>query len=76
VFLTQHTLANQDGPLVKAPDYLTHRAMVAYRVTRDFTLQLNATNLTDKEYYTRPRNNGWATPGDARSFVLTASYTF
>jgi catecholate siderophore receptor len=76
VTLAQHAAANPHGPLATAPGYLTHRAMVAYRATRDLTLQLNATNLTDKEYYTRPRNNGWATPGDARSFVLTASYTF
>ena len=76
VYLTQHSATNVDGPLVRAPGYVTHRAMVAWRATRDLTLQLNATNLTDKEYYTRPRNNGWATPGDARSFVLTASYEF
>ena len=76
VYLTQHNANNPDGPLAQAPGYVTHRAMVAWRATRDLTLQLNATNLTDKEYYTRPRNNGWATPGDARSFVLTASYDF
>ncbi len=76
VYLTQHSSSNVDGPLVTAPGYVTHRAMVNYRITRDLSLQLNATNLTDKEYYTRPRNNGWATPGDTRTFVLTASYTF
>jgi catecholate siderophore receptor len=76
VWLTQHSATNPSGPLVTAPGYVTHRAMVNYRWTRDFSLQLNATNLLDKEYYTRPRNNGWATPGDARSVVLTASYTF
>ena len=76
VYLTQHSSTNQSGPLVTAPGYVTHRAMVAYRMTRDFGLQLNVTNLLDKEYYQRPRNNGWATPGDARSVVLTASYTF
>jgi catecholate siderophore receptor len=76
VTLTQHSSTNPNGPLVEAPGYVTHRAMVAWRATRDLTLQLNATNLTHKEYYTRPRNNGWATPGDARSFVLTANYEF
>lgn len=76
VTLAQHSASNVAGPLATAPGYVTHRAMVAWRATRDLTLQLNATNLADKEYYTRPRNNGWATPGDARSFVLTASYTF
>jgi catecholate siderophore receptor len=76
VYLTQHNATNPDGAIVTAPGYVTHRAMVAYRLTRDFALQLNVTNLLDKEYYQRPRNNGWATPGDARSAVLTASYTF
>jgi catecholate siderophore receptor len=32
--------------------------------------------LFDKTYYTRVRNNGWATPGDGRSAVLSVSYTF
>jgi len=56
--------------------YTTHRAMVAYEVNRQLSLQLNATNLFDKEYYVRVRNNGWATPGDARSVVLSAAYRF
>jgi catecholate siderophore receptor len=61
---------------VAAPGYTTHRAMVNWRATRDFSLQLNASNLLDKEYYTRPRNNGWATPGEGRSVTLTANYVF
>jgi catecholate siderophore receptor len=56
--------------------FTTHRAMVSFDVTRDLTLQLNANNLFDKQYYTRVRNNGWATPGDARSVVLSATYRF
>jgi catecholate siderophore receptor len=28
-------------------------------------------NFTNALYYTRIRNNGWATPGDARSAVFT-----
>ncbi|MGQ0799460.1 MAG: TonB-dependent receptor [Pseudomarimonas sp.] len=76
VWLTQHSATNVSGSLVTTPGYLTHRAMVNYKVTSDLGLQLNVTNLFDKEYYTRPRNNGWATPGDTRSVVLTASYAF
>jgi catecholate siderophore receptor len=56
--------------------FTTHRAMVSFEATRDLTLQLNASNLFDKQYYTRVRNNGWATPGDARSVVLSATYRF
>jgi catecholate siderophore receptor len=56
--------------------FTTHRAMVSYAVNDQLSFQLNANNLFDKEYYTRARNNGWATPGDAQSFVLTATYSF
>ena len=56
--------------------YTTHRAMVGYEVNKQLSLQLNANNLFDKEYYIRVRNNGWATPGDARQVVLSATYRF
>lgn len=56
--------------------YTTHRAMVGYEINERLSLQLNANNLFDKEYYIRVRNNGWATPGDARQVVLSASYRF
>lgn len=64
---------------VNAPEvggYTTHRAMAAYRVDDRFSLQLNIDNLFDEDYFTRIRNNGWATPGAARSAVLSASYRF
>ncbi len=56
--------------------YTTHRAMVGYDINERLSLQLNANNLFDKEYYTRVRNNGWSTPGDTRSVVLSAAYRF
>ncbi len=62
--------------IAEAKGYTAHRAMVAYNINERFGLQLNANNLFDKEYYTRVRNNGWATPGDARQVVLTATYRF
>ncbi|MFD0726200.1 TonB-dependent receptor [Lysobacter brunescens] len=69
-------LNNSGAVLYKAPSYWMHRAMVGYRINDAFALQLNVNNLFDKEYYTRIRNNGWATPGDARSATLTATYRF
>lgn len=72
----QHAATYLSGPLAKSPDYWVHRAMVAYRVNRNLGLQLNINNLADKEYYTRIRNNGWATPGDGRQYTLTATYNF
>ena len=63
-------------PLVKIPDYWVHRFMVTWAATDQLQLQLNINNAFDEDYYVRGRNNGWATPGDARNAVLTASYRF
>lgn len=77
----EYTFTRQTAttPLFYTPSYWTHRAMVTYPVTRNASLQLNVTNLTDEEYYERVRNNagnGWATPGSARSATLSLSYRF
>ena len=86
-FIVQNNSLN-GTPLFETPDYWVHRAMVGYQVNDDFGLQLNVNNLFDEEYYTRIRNNltftdgvmtagnGWATPGEGRSVVLTATYRF
>ncbi|WP_395792222.1 TonB-dependent receptor [Aquimonas sp.] len=76
VWLTQHSAANPNGALVTAPGYWVHRAMATWHATEQLDLQLNINNLFDKEYYTRPRNNGWSTPGEARSATLTATFNF
>lgn len=69
-------------------DYVVHRAMVAYAVNERLSLQLNVDNLLDETYYTRIRNSiaftgatvtggsGWATPGDGRAAMLTATWRF
>ncbi|GAB2500229.1 TonB-dependent receptor [Arenimonas alkanexedens] len=67
------------GRVADAPDvksYTTHRAMLSWTVNDRLALQLNANNLFDKLYFIRVRNNGWATPGEARSLVLSANYRF
>ncbi|MDF3822866.1 TonB-dependent siderophore receptor [Leptospira sp. 96542] len=69
-------LNNGTGTLFKADGYTVQNAMVAYRFSRNLDLQLNVNNLTDELYYTRVRNNGWATPGDARAVRLAANYSF
>lgn len=78
IYLTQHNATNVDGPLITSPGYVVHRAMVSYGVIRGLDLQLNVNNLFDKEYLTRIRTTeqGWATPGEGRSFILTANYSF
>lgn len=68
-------LTNVTGAtMYKADDYLVHRAMLSYPVTDRFSAQLNVQNFTNEKYYTSIRNNGWANPGEGRSWVLTLGY--
>lgn len=52
-------------------DYIVHNGFLSYDFSPNFSAQLNVKNIGDKLYFQRIRNNGWATPGDARSAVLT-----
>ncbi len=63
-------------PLAKSEGYIVHNASVTYKYDRHLSVQLNVKNILDEEYYTRIRNNGWATPGDGRSAVLNVNYHF
>ena len=56
--------------------YLVHRAFLSYPVTTGLTAQVNVQNFTNERYFTSIRNNGWATPGEARSAVLSLYYSF
>jgi catecholate siderophore receptor len=82
VYTGQHTAPTGAFPpgsaLPTTPGYVVHRAMGSYRFTRSFSMQLNINNIFDKEYLTRVRTQpvAWATPGEARSFVLTAALNF
>jgi catecholate siderophore receptor len=77
-------LAN--ATLLKADDYLIHRAYLAYSFREGLTMQLNVQNFTDEKYLTNVRNNinattgvvtgGWAMPGDRRQAVLSLFYSF
>lgn len=69
-------LNNNAAILYKTDSYWVHRASAAYNVTDELELRLNVNNLFDKLYFTRGRNNGWATPGDGRNATLTLNYTF
>lgn len=59
-----------------SPEYWVHNAFLSYEITRALSAQVNVKNVTDSLYYTRIRNNGWATPGDGRAAVLTLNYRF
>ncbi len=58
----------------RSDDYWVHNAYLAYDVSKQLSLQLNVKNIGDTLYYTRIRNNGWATPGDGRAAILTLNY--
>jgi catecholate siderophore receptor len=58
---------------IKSDDYLIHQGYLSYEFSPNLSAQLNVKNIGDKLYYTRIRNNGWATPGEARSAVLTVT---
>lgn len=60
----------------RSDGYWVHNASISYDINQDFSVLVNVKNFTDERYYTRIRNNGWATPGDARAAVLTVGYRF
>lgn len=62
-------------PVFHSADYLTHRAFLSYTLGNGLTAQLNVQNFTNEKYYTGIRNNGWATPGEARSVRFTLFYS-
>lgn len=80
-------VATRDTPpqasRAKIPAYWVHGAMLGYQATKELHLQLNVNNLFDEEYYDRVRTNtgttsntGGLVPGDGRSAMLTANYSF
>ena len=60
----------------QSDDYVLHNASLTYKYSKDFTFNLIVKNLTDKEYLTHFRNNGWATVGAERSTVLSVDFAF
>ena len=71
-----------NAPTLAAPtifysdDYLTQRAFLSYAFAGGLTAQVNVQNLFNERYFTGIRNNGWATPGEERSAVLSLFYSF
>ena len=73
---TAATVVNSLTPIFRSKSWLTHRAFLSYEVLTGLTAQLNVQNVTNKRYFTSIRNNGWATPGEARSAVFSLYYSF
>jgi catecholate siderophore receptor len=60
----------------RIPDYWRFDAMAAYKVTRNFTLQLNVYNLTDEYYFDSAAGAGYAIPGAGRYVSLSGRASF
>ena len=58
------------------PDATIHNALIGYRASRNLDLRMNINNVTDEQWWSSVRAQGWAHPGEGRSFVLTANYEF
>lgn len=59
---------------VNVPSYTVWDAMVRYDITRDINLQVNAQNITNKDYVASC--NYWCYYGAERSVTATLSYNF
>ncbi len=62
------------------PGFVVHNLMASYSWSKHFNLQLNVSNLFDKEYFTQLRTvsttSGWVNPGAGRTATLAANVTF
>ncbi|WHP05026.1 MULTISPECIES: TonB-dependent receptor [Acinetobacter] len=76
MYLSSVTATTNLIPQVQSEDYLIHNASITYSYNKDLSFQLIGKNLSDKEYYARIRNNGWATPGEGRQGVFNVNYKF
>lgn len=59
-----------------APSYTKLDALVYYAVSNNLKLTLNVFNVLDTRYYEEVRSKISAYPGQPRSFLVTAQYTF
>jgi catecholate siderophore receptor len=64
-----------NGLLLEAPGYVIGSAMLKYRITEQFSLQANVTNLTNKYYYDGV-HPGHVVPGPGRVAYLGVHYRF
>jgi len=62
------------------PGFVVHNLMASYSFNKHVDLQLNVSNLFDKEYFTQLRTSsttsGWVNPGAGRTATLAANVMF
>jgi catecholate siderophore receptor len=70
--------ADSDRPW-RLDSYTVVDLMASYVINDAFSLRLNVNNVTDEEYFERPRVTGtyaFAIPGEGRNAMLTLNYDF
>ena len=62
------------------PGFVVHNVMMNYALNKSLNVQVNVSNLFDKEYFTQLRSNsttsGWVNPGAARTAILSLNLSF
>jgi len=62
------------------PGFVVHNLMATYTVNKQLNLQMNVTNIFDKEYFTQLRStsttSGWVNPGAGRTAILSVNLSF
>lgn len=64
---------NQESAQLRVPSFTVYDAMLSYRLD-DLTLQLNANNLTDKQYIATCDYYCWY--GNRRNLIASLSYAW
>ncbi len=62
------------------PGFVVHNLMASYTANRHLNVQLNVSNLFNKEYFTQLRSvsttSGWVNPGAGRTGILAVNVNF
>ncbi|QHS11073.1 TonB-dependent siderophore receptor [Sinimarinibacterium sp. NLF-5-8] len=63
-------------PQKQIPDYWRFDAMAAYKVSTNYSVQVNLQNLTDEVYYTKAYSNHYASLGTGRQLLVSVNMNF
>jgi catecholate siderophore receptor len=66
---------NNAANLARIPGHVLWDATLAYQLTKNFQLRLNAINLTNDLYYSNI-SGGHVVPGTGRTFIFSTSFKF
>ena len=66
---------NNAANVARVPGHVLWDATLAYQMTKNIQLRVNAINLTNKLYYANV-SGGHVVPGNGRTFIFGTSFTF